>query len=149
LWFNRGPHERLCDCGMEPRRLAALPALAELPAAELAELAAVMTEVEIEAGTALMTFGKDGYVIYFVERGEADAVTGIDEVAHALGPGDMFGEIAVLVTGQRTATVVARSRMVLVALFELDFQGIRKRVPEFERSLRRVGSERLGAETQS
>ncbi len=35
---------------IDPRRLSALPALADLPAAELAELAAVMTEVEIEAG---------------------------------------------------------------------------------------------------
>ena len=131
--------------GMDPRRVAAVPALAELPAAELDELAAVMTEVEIEPGTELMTFGKDGYVIYFVEQGEADAVTGVDEVAHALGPGDMFGEIAVLVTGQRTATVVARTRMLLVALFELDFEAIRERVPEFELALRRVGSERLGA----
>ena len=104
-----------------------------------------MTEVEIEAGTELITFGKDGYVVYFVEQGEADAVTGVDEKAHALGPGDTFGEIAVLVTGQRTATVVARTRMLLVALFELDFQRIRERVPEFEASLRRVGSARLGA----
>ncbi len=104
-----------------------------------------MTEVEIEAGTEVITFGKDGYVIYFVEQGEADVVTGVDEAAHALGPGDMFGEIAILVTGQRTATVVARTPMSLVALFDLDFQAIRASVPELERALHRVSSERLGA----
>jgi hypothetical protein len=35
--------------------------------------------------------------------------------------------------------------MFLVVLFEPDFQQIRTRVPEFERFIRRLGSERLGA----
>ena len=130
---------------MDPRQLAGLRAFTELPTAELGELAAVMSEVEIEAGTELITSGKDGYVIYFVEQGEADVLTEEGEAAHALGPGDTFGEIAILITGQRTATVVARTRMLLVALFDSDFERVRARVPGFERSLHRLGSGRLGA----
>ena len=129
---------------VDPRRIAGLRAFAELPEAELDELAAVMNDVEIEAGTELITSGKDGYVIYFVEQGEADVLTEEGEAAHVLGQGDTFGEIAILMTGQRTATVVARTPMILVALFDSDFERIRARVPEFERSLRRLGSERLG-----
>jgi CRP-like cAMP-binding protein len=130
---------------VDRRRIARLPAFAELPSAEIDELASVVNPVEIEAGTELITSGKDGYVIYFVEEGEADVLNDDGEVARTLGSGDTFGEIAILLTGQRTATVVARTHMSLVALFELDFQEIRTRVPEFERSVRRLGSERLGA----
>jgi CRP-like cAMP-binding protein len=130
---------------VDRRRIARLAAFADLPSAELEELAAAVTPVEIAAGTELITSGKDGYVIYFVEEGEADVLTDDGEVARTLGSGDTFGEIAILLTGRRTATVVARTDISLVALFELDFQQIRTRVPEFERSVRRLGSERLGA----
>jgi CRP-like cAMP-binding protein len=130
---------------MDRRRIAGLRAFAELPASEVDELAAVMNGVELDAGTELITSGKEGHLIYFVEQGEADVLTDDGEVAHTLGPGDTFGEIAILVTGQRTATVIARTHMSLAVLFEPDFQQIRTRVPEFERSIRRLGSERLGA----
>jgi CRP-like cAMP-binding protein len=130
---------------LDRRRIAALPAFAGLPSAELDELATVMSAVEIEPGTELMTHGKDGYVICFVEEGLADVLTDDGEVAHIIGPGDTLGEIAILVTGRRTATVVARTRMSLVALFEHDFQQIRTRVPEFERSIRSLAAKRLGA----
>jgi CRP-like cAMP-binding protein len=130
---------------VDRRRIARLPAFVDLPSAELDELAAAMNPVEIGAGTELITEGKDGHVMYFVEQGEADVLTDHGEVVLALGPGDTFGEIAILLTGQRTATVVSRTHMSLVALFEFDFQEIRTRVPEFERSVCRLGSERLGA----
>jgi CRP-like cAMP-binding protein len=126
-------------------RIAGLPAFADLPSGEVDDLAGALNPVEIDAGTELITHGKDGYVIYFVEQGEADVLTDDGAVAHTLGPGDTFGEIAILLTGKRTATVVARTPMCLLALFELDFDLIRARVPEFEESLRRLGSQRLGA----
>jgi CPA1 family monovalent cation:H+ antiporter len=129
---------------LDRRRIAVLPAFALLPPAELDELAAVMSPVEIEAGTELMTHGKDGYVIYFVEEGDADVLTDDGEVAHTIGSGDTLGEIAILVTGQRTATVVARTHMCLLALFELDFEQIRAHVPGFESSIRRLAAGRLG-----
>ena len=62
----------------------------------------------------------------------------------ALGPGDTFGEIGLLLTGQRTASVVARTPMRLLTLSGRDFERIRPRVPEAERTLRRLGVERAG-----
>ena len=101
-----------------------------------------MREVEIEAGAAVVTLDTYGTGIYFIEQGEADVLTGRDEVTESLGPGDTFGEIALLLTGERSATVVARTPMRLLSLSGQDFERIRAHVPKLERSLRRLGLER-------
>lgn len=127
---------------MDTSRIAAFPVFADLPAAEVDELAAAMNEVEIEAGAKVVTLDDYGTAIYFIEQGQADALTDGGEATQSLGPGDTFGEIALVLTGQRTATVVARTPMRLLSLSGQDFDRIRERVPELERSLRRLGLER-------
>jgi hypothetical protein len=47
--------------------------------------------------------------IYFIEQGEAEVLSEGGEATKVLGPGDAFGEISLVLTGQRTATVVART----------------------------------------
>jgi CRP-like cAMP-binding protein len=132
------------SAAVDTSRIAAFLVLADLPAAELDELAAAMSEVELEAGAQVITLDDYGTAIYFIEQGEADVLTDGGEATQALGPGDMFGEIALLLTGQRTATVVARTPIRLLSLSGEDFERIRARVPELERSLRRLGLERAG-----
>jgi CRP-like cAMP-binding protein len=129
---------------VDTSRIAAVPFLADLPAPELDELAAVMSDVEVEAGAKVIALDDYGAAIYFVEKGHADILIEGGEEGQSLGPGDTFGEIALLLTGQRTATVVARTAMRLLSLSDHDFQRIRPRVPELERSLRRLGVERAG-----
>ena len=128
---------------MDASRIAAFGAFADLPLTELEELASVMNHVGVAAGVKLVTSGDDGHYIYFVEVGEADVLTADGVVAETLGPGDAFGEIGVLLTGKRTATVIARTPMSLLSLRDRDFRPIRTRVPEFERSISRLGSQRL------
>jgi CRP-like cAMP-binding protein len=127
---------------VDTSRIAAFPVFADLPAAELDELAAALNEVEIEAGASVVTLDDYGTAIYLIEEGEADALGDDGETMQGLGPGDTFGEIALVLTGQRTATVVARTPMRLLSLSGQDFDRIRPRVPEVERSLRRLGLER-------
>jgi CRP-like cAMP-binding protein len=129
---------------VDTSRIAAFSGLADLPAEELDELAAAMREVEVEAGAKVITLDDYGTAIYFIEQGEADVLTDGGEATQTLGPGDTLGEIALLVTGQRTATVVARTPMRLLSLSGQDFDRIRARVPELERSLRRLALERAG-----
>jgi CRP-like cAMP-binding protein len=124
--------------------VAAFPVFADLPAAELDELSAAMTEVEIEAGADVVTVDDYGTAIYFIEQGEADVLPEGGDATQALGAGDTFGEIALLLTGVRSATVVARTPMKLLSLSGQDFQRIRAGVPELENSLRRLGAERAG-----
>jgi CRP-like cAMP-binding protein len=116
--------------------------LTNLPAEELDELAAAMREVNAEPGAKVVTVDDYGTAIYFIEQGEADVLIDGGERNPTLGPGDTFGEIAALLTGERTATVVARTPMRLLALSGQDFERIRARVPELERTLRRLGLER-------
>jgi CRP-like cAMP-binding protein len=127
---------------VDTSRIASFRAFADLPATELDELAAALKELEVEAGATVTTLDGYGSSIYFIEQGEAAVLTDGGESAPRLGPGDTFGEIAPLLTGQRTATVAARTPMRLLLLSDQDFQRIRARVPEFERLLRRLGLER-------
>ena len=127
---------------MDASRIVAFPPFADLPAAELEEVAANMSEVKVEAGARVVTLDDYGTAVYFIEEGHADVLTDGGVAAETLEPGDTFGEIALLLTGQRTATVVARTPMQLLSLSDQDFQRIRARVPELERSLRRLGVER-------
>ncbi len=127
---------------MDTSRVAAIPVLADLPAAELDELAAAMREVSIEAGAKIVSLDDWGTAVYFIEQGEAEVLFEGGEAGQALGPGDAFGEISLVLTGQRTASVVARTPMRLLSLAGQDFERIRPRVPELERSLRRLGLER-------
>jgi CRP/FNR family transcriptional regulator, cyclic AMP receptor protein len=130
--------------GVDTSRIAAFSVFADLPAAELKELAGAMSEVEVEEGAKIITVDDYGSAIYVIEQGEAEVLTDGREAIHVLGPGDTFGEIALLLTGERTATVVARTPMRLLSLSGQNFERIRARVPKLEGWLRRLGVERAG-----
>ena len=127
---------------IEVSRIASAPLFVDLPAAELDALAAAMGEAEVDAGTEVVTVDESGSTVYLIEEGEAEVLGAGGPTPVTLGPGDTFGEIALLLTGERTATVVARTPMRLLALSGPDFERIRGDVPELERSLRRLGLER-------
>lgn len=127
---------------MDTSRITAFPVFADLSAEELEALAAAMGEAETEEGARVVTVDDYGTSIYFIEEGQAVVLDDDGEAIEVLGPGDTFGEIGLLLTGQRTATVVGRTPMHLLSLSGQDFERIRARVPEVERSLRRLGVER-------
>ena len=101
-----------------------------------------MNELEIDAGAKVITVDDYGTAVYFIEEGYAEVLLEGGVATETVGPGDAFGEISLLLTGQRTASVVARTPMRLLSLSDQDFQRIRARVPELEGSLRRLGVER-------
>jgi CRP-like cAMP-binding protein len=129
---------------VDTNRITAFSDFVDLPAEELNELAGAMSEAEVEAGATVIRIDDYGTAIYLIEAGNADVLNDRGDVIESLGPGDTFGEIGLLLTTQRTATVVARMPTRLLTLSGQDFDRIRPRVPELERSLRRLGIRRAG-----
>ena len=127
---------------MDPTRLKDLPLFAELDDAERAEVASCARELTVEAGTTLTTEGENAYELFVIESGEADVSKG-GEVIRSLGPGDAFGEIGLLATGTRTASIVATTPMKLVAIFSREFKQIEARMPQIAESLRASMRERV------
>lgn len=99
----------------ELETLRSVDLFASLPAPELEGLAGRLTEVKAAPGTAIVTEGKTGHHLYVIEDGEVEVVRDGQPVA-MLGPGDYFGEIALLRHVPRTATVVAKSHSTLLSL---------------------------------
>lgn len=100
--------------------LARLPAFAGISTTRLEQLASNATVVARQAGSRLVRQGDVGDRFYVVADGEAEvAVDG--ELVGTLGAGSAFGEIALLGEIARTATVTARSDVLLYALEREDF----------------------------
>lgn len=127
---------------MEPARIEHLPLFAALDDEQRAEVAACVREVEVAAGATLATQGDNAYEFFVIEAGEAEVRRG-GEVIASLRPGDVFGEIGLLVTGRRTASVVAVTPMRLVAMFSREFKRIEDRVPAIADTLRATMRERV------
>jgi MFS family permease len=116
----RGIDERGAVPEREIELLRALPLFAPLPPATLEHLAARLEGVPVAAGTEVTRQGEPGERFYIVAEGQLDVV--IDgRVAVRLGPGDHFGEIALLRDVPRTATVTARTDASLFALDRDEF----------------------------
>jgi CRP-like cAMP-binding protein len=123
-------------------RIAAIPLFADLSAAEQEAVAAVAGEYSVDAGTILTKEGDFGHGFFAVEEGSADVVN--DGVVIAtLGPGEVFGEIALLASGKRTASVVASTPMRLITLFKRDLWLLEERSPQVAAALRETVRERL------
>jgi MFS family permease len=88
--------------------LRSLPLFAELPAPALEGLAGALTPVTVPAGTQLIRQGDPGDAYYAIAAGELDARTG-GHFLRRCGRGEGVGEIALLRSIPRTATVVAHT----------------------------------------
>jgi MFS family permease len=91
------------------------PIFAPLPEATLEQLADSLDDVRVRSGEEVVRQGEPGDRFYLVKVGSLDV--SIDgKPVQELGPGESFGEIALLRDVPRTATVKARSDAVLYAL---------------------------------
>jgi CRP-like cAMP-binding protein len=126
---------------VEASRLAAIPTFAGLSKSDLDAIAAAASEGEVPEGQAFVTEGEFGFAMFAIESGTADVSVGGTSV-RTLGPGDVFGEIAVLSSGRRTATVVATTTLRLLALLNRDVWALERRAPDVAERLRALIAER-------
>ena len=133
---------------MDRSRVADHTFLAGLSGAELDAVARVASEREFAAGEALMSEGDFGHALFLIETGTADVSVHGEKVA-VVGPGDIVGEAAVLVSGRRTASVVATAPVRAIAFFKRDVWGLERAAPAAARRLRAAFDERAGTATRS
>jgi CRP-like cAMP-binding protein len=101
--------------GAAVHALLAVPALGVIPRGTLERLTSEAERLEFDAGEIVVRVGDPGEHIYVVLEGTAEA-TATGSTPTFMGPGEVFGQIAVLSGVPRTATVRARSRLVLLAI---------------------------------
>jgi CRP-like cAMP-binding protein len=70
-------------------------------------------------------------------------------VINTLGPGDWFGEIAVMSGGRRSASVVATSPLTLVTIFNREIWRLEREAPEVAAVLRETIATRLGGQASA
>ena len=116
-----------------------------LPEAELAAIADAASEFEVGQGEEVATEGDFGHAMYAIESGTAE-VRLDGKPTRKLGPGDVFGEIAAISSGRRTASVVATSPMRLIALFKRDLWALERSAPKATERFRALISERRASD---
>jgi hypothetical protein len=95
--------------------LRGVPMLAPLPMTILEQVAGDLAEVAYADGEPIIREGEVGDRFYILASGRTRVTAGGEE-RHELGPGDSFGEIALIRNGPRTASVVAIGPVELFAL---------------------------------
>jgi CRP-like cAMP-binding protein len=126
---------------MERTRLAGLSLFAGLPDAELDAVASVVRERTFATGEALTEQGAFGHALFVIESGTAD-VTVDGAVIYSAGPGDVMGEIAVLASGRRTATVTATTPVSALEIFKPDTWRLEDSAPELNARIRSAIAQR-------
>lgn len=119
--FGRS-HSHIAD------HMAAVPMFYTCTKQELNTLARLTTEIDVPAGKTLTVEGEPGQEFMIVLEGTAVATVGGTQVA-TFGPGDYFGEIALLDPGLRTATVTASTPMALAVVGRGEFHQMLDDVP--------------------
>ena len=103
--------------------IAKIPLFADLEKRELERIADSFKERRYGAGETIATEGKSGAGFFVIGEGTAVVTVHGNERA-TLGPGDYFGEIALIDEGARTATLTAESDMTCYGMTFWEFRPI-------------------------
>jgi CRP/FNR family transcriptional regulator, cyclic AMP receptor protein len=113
--------------GQVPRQvidtLRSIPLFSSCSEAELRAIAALGTSVHVHEGRVLTTQGRSGSEFFLVRSGTASCLIDGEPVAE-FGPGDFFGELALLGQTPRTATVTADGDMELIVFSSREFASL-------------------------
>jgi CRP/FNR family cyclic AMP-dependent transcriptional regulator len=126
----------------EPNELARMPLFESLSEEQLDAVATLAKLVRVEAGRRLIGAGTPGYSFFVIQEGTASVTRGDEQLAE-LGPGDFFGEIALLGEGERTATVTTTSPARLMVMAQSDFRVFARDWPEAAAVMEQTMADRL------
>ena len=101
--------------------LKQVPIFSDLDGKELGRIAASMKQRTFKAGDTVTAEGQTGVGFFVIEAGDATVTVGGEE-RRRLGPGDYFGEVALLNETARTATITADTDLRCYGLTSWEFR---------------------------
>ena len=129
---------------MDMTKLRSIPLFSGLSKKELREVARHADEVDVPEGKELLKAGSTPFEFFAIEDGSVD-VRRDDEVVAQLGPGDFFGETALIERGVRNATVTAAEPSTLMVMTTSEFRAMASTLPSVAAELQRAVDERCAA----
>ncbi len=111
-------------------------------ASELRKIRSSLDEIEVPKGKVLVEEGRIGLEFFIVVTGTAVVTRNGKKVA-TLGPGDHFGELALLDRRPRSATVTSETDLDVLVLSQRQFNGLLQSVPTIGRKMLAAMANRL------
>jgi len=131
----------------DPTSLAALPLFENLPLEQLAWLNDILHATTVPAGTALMTVEQPSEVAYLILTGtvkvHVEQTNGMDVVLAIRGPGELVGEMSLVDSIGRSASVVTLEECSLLWIDRVAFQTCLQTIPAMTYNLARILTRRL------
>ncbi len=136
---------RNLEVDVDIANLESIPLFAALPRKERSVVAEHADEVRLEQGTHIVDEGHLAYEVFVFKSGTADVLHDGAVIAR-IGPGDVVGEIGVLKTHIRTATVIATSPVEAIVMYGPELTGLKGTMPHVWAELERLVEERSAAD---
>jgi CRP-like cAMP-binding protein len=130
---------------VKPERLKEIPLFSDLSGDDLDRLGSWTDEVDLPAGKPLISQGNFPHEFMVLESGTAE-VTHDGEHLADLGPGDFFGEMALLEEQRRMASVITTSDATVIVMHARNFRAMEEAMPEVAARIRAVMDERRKAD---
>lgn len=112
---------------------------------ELREVAQLADEIDLREGKEMTRQGQRGREFFVLLEGSADVIKGGRRI-NTLGPGDFFGEIALVSDVPRTATVTATSPVRVLVVTDRSFKRLLQDVPQMQTKVLTALADRLAPE---
>ncbi len=120
---------------VDVERLRRLELFGELDHHDLTAVARWVDEVEVASGDLLIEEGALAYELFMIEEGTAEVEAGGKVLAN-LGPGDVVGEMAVILQERRGASVRAKTPIRALAISVEEFEEMAEEMPEVAAQIR-------------
>ena len=128
---------------MDASRLDGAPLFDGLSTKERKQVARWADEIDVPAGYHLAEQGRFAHEFFVILDGTVE-VTVDARVVSELGPGDFFGEIALVEAERRTATVTATTQLRAVVMHQREFTGMTAELPAVAERIHAAIRDRLG-----
>ena len=125
-------------------RVARIPLFEGLSKKQLSQVSSLMTPLDLKAGKVLARQGEVGREFLILLEGQVE-VARDGKIIAVRGPGDFIGEIALLDNRPRTATVTARTDVVVEVLNRGEFASLLAKAPELSSQIMVTMARRLAA----